>query len=424
MTYRETLAYIFGLARFGIKPGLERIRALLAALGDPQGKIRVVSIAGTNGKGSTASFLAAILAASGHRTGLFTSPHLISFTERIRINGVEISEDSVVELAESVLAVAPPRTTFFEVVTAMAFLHFARMGVDVAVMEAGMGGANDATNVADPLLSMITPISLDHCEYLGSTLEAIACEKVGIVRPGRPVICASQEPEAFAVIEKACADAHCFLAVQRRDFSALWEDAGLSYRGLHMELSGLKPGISGRYQAGNAASALAASEILAGMGFAVTPQSCREGTAQASWPGRMELFPGEPRILLDGAHNPAGGRALAASLGEVPRKRLILVAGVMCDKDAMAILEHLLPLADRVFAVAPSLERAMPAAELAGLVMGRNGKCVVAGGVAVGLRRAIAEAGVADLVLVCGSLFTVGEARAWLLNRKYEAIRG
>ncbi|MSM39200.1 MAG: bifunctional folylpolyglutamate synthase/dihydrofolate synthase [Geobacter sp.] len=425
MTYQETLAHIFGLTRFGIRPGLERITTLLARLGNPQQRVRTVSIAGTNGKGSTAAFLSSILAAAGLKVGLFTSPHLISFTERFLINGREIGEAEVTELAAEVLAVAPPETTFFEIVTAMALHYFAREKVDLLVMEAGMGGRSDATNTADPLLSVLTPISYDHCEYLGDTLTAIAREKAGIIRKDRPVVSAGQESEAADVLADAATAAGARLYMAGRDFSASWQGDDLVYHGLHTDLTDLRPGLFGRHQAGNAACALAAAEILAAEGVASIPlQALRQGVAQAKWPGRMELFAGPPPVLLDGAHNPAGSRALAGSLADLPRQRLILVTGVMGDKDAAAILDPLLPLASRVFAVAAAMERAMTPHALAHLVAERRIPCTVAGRVADGLSQAMATAAADDLVLVCGSLFVVGEARAWLLSRPCLQVRG
>ena len=424
MTYRETLAQIYGLTRFGIRPGLERISALLDSLDAPQRRLRTIAIAGTNGKGSTASFLSSILAASGLRVGLFTSPHLISFTERITINGQEISEDQVVALTSRIRAAAPPDTTFFEVVTALGLLHFAESEVDVAILEAGMGGRNDATNAAEPIISIITPISLDHCEYLGSKLGEIAAEKSGIIRSGRPVLSAPQDPAALMVLERNARSSGSPFLLSGRDFSASWNDDCLVYQGLKMRLEGLKPGIPGRHQAGNAACAVAAAELLHGDGFDVSGESVRAGVSGAFWPGRLEMFPGEPRILLDGAHNPAGSLVLAEALADFPRDRLFLVAGMMGDKDAAAILEPLLPLVARGFAVTPSLERAMPAERLAGMMLEHGVFCSAAGSVAEGLRQAVAAAGPNDLVLVSGSLFTVGEARAALLNRSCEQVRG
>ncbi|HLO25419.1 MAG TPA: folylpolyglutamate synthase/dihydrofolate synthase family protein, partial [Geobacteraceae bacterium] len=337
MTYQETLAYIYGLARFGMKPGLQRISAILGALGNPEEGLQVVHVAGTNGKGSTAAFLSSVAAAGGYRVGLFTSPHLIRFTERMRINGAEIDADSVVRLAGRVMKAAPPDATFFEIVTAMAFLHFAEEGVDLAVMEAGMGGRLDATNSASGILSVITPISLDHSHYLGETTIAIAQEKAGVIKTGRPVVVAAQTPEVMSVITRRCADlaSPCFLS--GADYGASWKPDGLDYRGLHSRLSGLSPGIRGRYQAENAASALCAAELLGSRGFRLDEPVLRAGIESARWPGRMEMFGDAPRVILDGAHNAAGAEALAEAMADVPHDRLFLVVGVMEDKDAEGI---------------------------------------------------------------------------------------
>lgn len=424
MTYAETLAHIYALGRFGIKPGLGRISSLLAALGDPQNAFKTVHVVGTNGKGSTASFLSSILSAGGYRTGLFTSPHLISFTERIRINGTEIEEADVVRLAEAVMAAAPQESTFFEIVTALAVLYFAEAGVEVAVFEAGMGGRLDATNALNGVLCAITPISLEHTDYLGKTIEDIAAEKAGICKPGAPVVLARQIPEAQFIIEHLAAQLDAPLYRQGESFDAFWLDRLLYYRGIGVTLDALNSGLLGRYQSGNAALALASAELLRTVGFPVSPQAMIAGVANAHWPGRMELFPGPPRVLLDGAHNPAGAAALAEALAEIPRRKLFLVAGVMADKEVTGILAPLLPLADLVFAVAPALERALPAGELAIHCFAAGVETMEAGSVAEGIELAKNLAQDDDLILVCGSLFTVGEARSHLKSRTFEPFRG
>lgn len=424
MTYAETLLHIYALGRFGIKPGLERISRLLDALGTPQHAFTSLHVVGTNGKGSTASFLSSMLSAGGYRTGLFTSPHLISFTERIRIDGVEIAEDAVARLAEKVLAAAPEGTTFFEIITALAALYFAEQGIDIAVFEAGMGGRLDATNALDGVLGVITPVSLDHTDYLGSRISEIAAEKVGICKPGTPVVSARQLPEAARVIERRAQGQGSPLYLCGEDFDACWHSGKLDYRGINLSLSGLTPGLSGRYQSGNAAVALAAAEVLAGAGFPVSREALSEGIRLASWPGRMELFPGEPRVLLDGAHNPAGAAALAEALAEIPRDRLFLVVGTMGDKELSGILSPLLPLADRVFCVAPAIERALPADKLASYCQKAGAAAEAAGSVAEGIALARAAATGKDLIVVCGSLFTVGESRSILLSRHFDPFRG
>jgi dihydrofolate synthase / folylpolyglutamate synthase len=424
MTYAETLSCIYALGRFGIKPGLTRITRLLGALGNPQDAFATVHVVGTNGKGSSASFLSSILSAGGYRTGLFTSPHLISFTERLRINGTEIDEASVARLAGRVMAAAPEESTFFEIITALAALYFAEQGVDVAVFEAGMGGRLDATNALNGVLTVITPISLDHTDYLGSRIAEIAVEKAGICKPGTPVVSARQHPEAGRVIARHATEIGSPLYLCGEHFEASWQEGRLHYRGLHLELDGLSSGLNGLYQSGNAAVALAGAELLAGAGFPVASQEMADGVERARWPGRMELFPGHPRVLLDGAHNPAGATALAEALLDLARDRILMVAGVMGDKELSGILSPLLPLADKVFAVAPAIDRALPAAQLASFCRQEGADVVDAGSVAQGISLARAAAGANDLVLVCGSLFTVGEARSILLSRSFDPFRG
>ncbi len=423
--YRQLLERIYALGRFGMTPGLERIQPLLRNLGNPQDAFQAIHVAGTNGKGSTASFLAAILQAAGQRVGLFTSPHLTRFTERFRVDGLEISEGQLAQLAERVLAAAPPATTFFEVATALGCLHFAEAGVALALLEVGLGGRYDATNGVDGCLAVITPIALDHCQYLGDTVAAIAAEKAGIVRPGRPVVSALQEPTAAAVIRDRCRQVGAPLKIAGTDFSATWAASGLTYHGLTAELSGLQLGIGGSYQATNAACALAAAELLVeSVGVPIPPAAMVAGIAAARWPGRMELFPGPPRLLLDGAHNPAGAAALAHELRQLHYQRLWLVCGVMGDKDAAGILTVLLPLVTEVVAVSPAIDRALPAKELAAQIVAAGTSCRVGGTVAAGLALAGTLAEAADLVVVCGSLFVVGEARALLTGSLYEPIRG
>jgi dihydrofolate synthase/folylpolyglutamate synthase len=423
-TYKETLAYIYGLGRFGMRPGLERITALLHAFDDPQDRVQIIHVAGTNGKGSTAAFLAAILSSAGYRVGLFTSPHLIRFTERIRVNEAEIGEEDVVRLINRLTASAPVATTFFELVTAMAWLYFAEQRVDVAIMEAGMGGRYDATNAASGIMSVLTPISMDHSEYLGKTVAEIAFEKAGVIKPGHPVVTSALNDDALAVIRRQCSELSSPLYCYGEHFTATWEKSGLAYQGFRNNLSGLRPGIAGRYQSANAACALAAAELLDGTVCTVPEAALRSGIETASWPGRMEIVGEAPRFLLDGAHNPAGAMALVEALQDIPYENLFLVAGLMGDKDADGILTPLFPFVEKVFAVSPRLERALPSGRLAVFCRTRGVACADAGSVAAGLAQAKSVAGSRDLVLVCGSLFTVGEARAELFDMQYEPFRG
>jgi dihydrofolate synthase/folylpolyglutamate synthase len=288
-----------------------------------------------------------------------------------------------------------------------------------------MGGRFDATNAVDGSLAIITPVSLDHCEYLGATVAEIAGEKGGIIRSGRPLVLARQEPTDLQVLRDQALAVGAVVYAEDLDFAAGWgDDNNLHFRGLGLQLQGLHPGIGGRFQSGNVACALAGAELLQRQGVTLPSTAFATGIATAHWPGRMELFPGVPRLLLDGAHNPAGAQALAAELATLVYDRLILTVGVMGDKDGAGILASLLPLADEVVAVASTLDRALPADELAAQICSAGARCRVGGTVANGLAMAQALAGPDDLVVVCGSLFVVGEARAMVTGQRFEPIRG
>ena len=424
MTYSETLAHIFSRGRFGMKPGLERVTEILSRLGNPHKELKAVQIAGTNGKGSTGAFLSSIMTAAGCRTAFFSSPHLSRFSERFRINDAELSEETIHDAAERVLAVAPDEATFFEIVTAIAFLLFAEARVELAIMEAGMGGRWDATNVACGILSIITPVSLDHCAYLGNTVAVIAAEKAGIIKPGAPVVLAQQEPEALLPLTSAAETLNSKAYLWGRDFRISPSSSGFAYSAEDFRLEGLELSLRGRFQLINAASAITAARLLANAGFPVTDDAIRKGLATAVWPGRLELFEGNPPVLLDGAHNPAGALSLCESLKEFTFKRLFLVFGVMEDKAWQDTLLPLLPLADRVIAVEPLIDRALQAEDLASFCRERGIDAISAGGVSAGLEKAKSLAAPDDLILVTGSLFTAGEARSILTGIDFMPIRG
>ncbi len=423
MNYNETLTHIFSRGRFGIKPGLERVTEILSRIGNPQRNLKTVQIAGTNGKGSTGAFLSSILTHAGYRTAFFSSPHLSRFSERFRVNDAELSEPALHEAAERVLRAAPEEATFFEIVTAIALLSFAEAGVDLAVIEAGMGGRSDATNIVDSLLSIITPISLDHCEYLGNTLSAIAYEKAGVIKQGRPIVIAPQESGVLSRLLAAAEAIGSPAYVYGRDFHAESETEGVSYHSGEFSMKALTLSLRGRFQAENASSAITAAKLL-GENFQVPDEAVRKGVSGAFWPGRLELFEGPPRLLLDGAHNPAGAVALRRSLADFSYARLILLFGTMADKAWHDTLMQLLPLADIMVAVRPSIDRAVPADELAGFSSARGVKSVAAADVNAGLDYASQIAGPDDLILVTGSLFTVGEARTLITGGTFMPIRG
>ncbi len=420
-----TLEKLYARRRFGIRPGVDRVHLLLDRLGNPERSFQSIHVVGTNGKGSTSAFLASILATSGLRAGLFTSPHLIRFTERFRINGREISEQRLEPLLAAVLAAAPEDATFFEIVTVLAALHFSEEHVEMAVMEAGMGGRSDATAALPGIMTVITPISLDHCDYLGSTLEKIAAEKAGIVEPDTPVIIGRQPVEARSVIAASLQRENQRVVWADADFSARWNrDGTLDYQGIHAVLERLSPGIPGRYQAGNGALALAAAEVLGTLGMPLPESGLRNGIAAAHWPGRMETIPGNPPLLLDGAHNPAGSLALAEALSDYRYRKLFLVLGTMADKDVAEVVSALAPLAATCYCVTPSIERALDDVKLAAIIRNIGIPALACGTVANGIQCARRDAGSDDLIVVCGSLFTVGEAKAWLAGAEFEGIRG
>lgn len=434
MAYQDTIDYLFGLQKQGIKFGLSNSIALMQALGDPHRRFRSIHVAGTNGKGSTSMFLASMLQAAGYRTGLYTSPHLVDFTERIRINGAPISEARVVELAGRVRALAgdlptpgqdssaPP--TFFEVTTAMAFSCFAEENVEVAVVEAGMGGRLDATNVITPLVSVITNIDLEHTDYLGTTLEQIAGEKAGIIKTGVPVVTGVVQPEAAGVLERTAAKLGAPLYRMPQAFRPEHVAPGrvqrFAYRGIRTELADVAIGMLGRHQVGNACLALAAVECATDRDLIVPEEAQRAGLAQAVWEGRLERVSERPDIYLDGAHNPASAQALAEALAELrPAYRdLVLVIGILKDKDRQGILESLLPLAGKVIVTQPLYARAMDAMTLADEVRRLHRSVETASTVAAAVDRSRALAGRDDLVVITGSLFTVGDARAVLCTER------
>lgn len=424
MTYDQALAHIFSRGRFGIKPGLERVTEILARLGNPHRQVKAVQIAGTNGKGSTGAFLSSIMTAAGHRTAFFSSPHLLRFSERFRLNDREVSDELLHAAMLRVLAAAPGEATFFEIVTAIAFLIFAESKVELAIMEAGMGGRWDATNVAASVLSIITPVSLDHCRWLGDSVALIAAEKAGIIKSGSPVVIAPQEAAALPPLLAAAARVNARAYLWDKDFRIEASPAGLGYRDAGGAIDGLALSLRGRFQPANAAAAAMAARLLGHGGFKTGAEAIRSGLAAAVWPGRLELFAGQPAVLLDGAHNPAGSRALCDSLQDFSYKRLFLVVGMMADKAWQEMIAPLLGLAARVIAVEPEIDRAVAAEELARFCRERGVDACAAGPVSAGLAQAKAAAAPEDLVLVTGSLFTVAEARAALTGGSSMPIRG
>jgi dihydrofolate synthase / folylpolyglutamate synthase len=430
--YQETVAYLYALQKHGIKLELDNSFRLMELMDNPHRKFRAVHVAGTNGKGSTSAFVAGVLMAAGCRVGLYTSPHLVSFTERIRINGTPIPEARVVELAQRVRdayyllpagdgssAMSP---TFFEVTTAIAFTYFAEESIDLAVIEVGMGGRLDSTNVIKPLVSVITNIDLEHTEFLGDTLERIAREKAGIIKPGVPVVTGAEQPEVIGVIEREASAQGARVARLGKDFFADYAGPGpdlvFDYHGIAASYRGLRLKMLGRYQISNACLALAAVECLRDAGVVVDEKAMWRGLEQTRWEGRMERVAERPDVYLDGAHNPASAKKLAALVRELmpTYRRLILVIGVLGDKDYRGIVDELAPLADQVVVTKPQYSRALDVQILAAEISKLHAPVFTKATVSEALSQALDCASADDLILVTGSLYVVGDARAFFLG--------
>ncbi len=421
--YRESLDYLYGLERHGIVFGLTNIRNILKAVGNPHETLKAVHIGGTNGKGSTAAMIQSIMSRCGYRVGLYTSPHLISFTERVRIDDREITEEEVVCLTERIRGAIrgsriPETFTFFDFTTAMAMLYFVDARVDLAVVEVGLGGRLDSTNVVDPLLVVITNISLDHRDYLGDTLEEVAREKAGIIKEGRPVITAAKQPKVVNLFRRVCSEKNAPLFRVGRDFRG--RRAGhrrFHYHGRKLDLANLELRLAGRHQIVNATTALGAVEMLEGNGYRIRDEAIYGGLAAVQWPGRLEVVMEPPTVLLDGAHNPGAAQRLReAILEEFSYDRLLLALGIMNDKDYRRIISILVPLADITLLCKPRCERAAPPQVLLEEVerIGRKGKIVEDVGEAV--QNLLSLASERDLICITGSFYTIGEAKAFLLR--------
>ncbi len=422
MTYREALERLFALRRFGVRPGLDGVRAALAAVGDPHRGLSIIHIAGTNGKGSTAAFAEAVLRAAGRRTGLYTSPHLQRFTERIRVDGAELAQAEVAALAARVLDAAPT-ATFFEVATVMAFLAFAERGVEVVVLEAGLGGLYDSTNIVEsPLATVVTGVALDHTDVLGPTLAHVALQKAGIWKPGAPAVLACDDAGARRLLEDEAQRVGAPAYVVGRQIEVMAEvmagatslGDSLVYRGPGGPLTVDRLALAGEHQVTNAALALAAVALAAERArWPISDEARVRGLSTARWPGRLERI-GD--VLLDAAHNPDGARALARSLPRLAAGRPVtLVFGVVSDKDAAAMLAPLQPLVARVILTSPPSPRARDPETLRALAPGATVFPSVAGA----LDAACAGNG---LVVVAGSIFLVAEARRLLTNEPSDPL--
>lgn len=433
MNYQGALEYINSftdyekLTSMRLEPfDLGRIERLLARLGDPHLTGRVFHVAGTKGKGSTAAMIASVLGAQGYRTGLFSSPHLHSFRERIRVNGQPILESDLVALLQKVRPLVEEMhrdgalgcITTFELTTLLAFLYFSEKEVDFQVIEVGLGGRLDATNVVRPLVAVITSISLDHTSILGTTLWQIAMEKAGIIKPGTVVVTAPQEPEAEEVIRLACNERGARLVMLGKDVCWLRQSASLEGQTFLVRTPKadyrLRIPLLGQFQCENAALAVSAIEEARSLGIEISPRSTAQGLAKVSWPGRMHVLQHQPLLLADGAHNVHSAAVLRETIKQdLPYHRCILVLGVSIDKDTAGIVREFNPLADAVVATRSRHPRSAPPEVIAREFGFLEKESRIAGDVPGAIETALELASPDDLVLVTGSLFVVAEALEW-----------
>ena len=417
MTYEEALSYIHSICWKGSKLGLDRTRELLGKLDDPQKELKFIHIAGTNGKGSTAAMLSSILEEAGYRVGLYTSPFINRFNERMQVNHQPIPDEELAALTEYVRPHADAMAdspTEFELITALAMVWFARQKCDIVVLEVGMGGELDSTNIIDvPEAAVIAAMGLDHVKELGPTMADIARAKAGIIKEGGRVVSYGGNLEADEVIAAVCRARNASLC--QPDFSAIvpgdfsLEGQTFSYKGW----CGLRIPLVGAYQMNNAAVVLETVEVLRQRGWSVSDEAVRQGLADTRWPARFEVLRRDPVFIVDGGHNPHGIRATAESLRRLfPGRKITFVTGVMADKDVEHILGLIVPLADQFFTVRPDNPRAMDAGELARRIEAMGAKATACASVRDGVDRAIQAEGPHGVACALGSLYMSGEVRS------------
>ncbi|PKM79093.1 MAG: bifunctional folylpolyglutamate synthase/dihydrofolate synthase [Firmicutes bacterium HGW-Firmicutes-13] len=433
MNYQEALNWIHSIGRFGIKPGLQRMTRMMELMDNPHKKLKVIHIAGTNGKGSTAAFVTGILEEAGFRVGLYTSPYLEAFTNRMSISGQDIPRGKLVKIVEMVKPLVDQiaqdsslgQMTEFEVVTSIAFKYFAEEEPDFVVLEVGLGGRLDATNVVeDPLAAVITNIGLEHTEILGDTIEKIAGEKAGIIKEGGRVVTAAQNPEALEVIKQKCSEKKASLFNLREKVT--WERFSTSLEGQYfsyhnpegLNLDNLFITLLGEHQVINAVTAVAVIESLKGKGIIIESSFIREGLKKTLWAGRLEIMGKEPLLMLDAAHNIEGVKSLRKALTEqIPYKKLILVMGILGDKAVDEMLKEIVPIAHKLIITRPENPRAGEPEEVAAAA-GKftSQEIIIEKSIPLALKIALSLANSEDLVLVSGSLYTISEARKALVE--------
>ena len=422
MTYDEAIKYIHSTSNFFCKPGLDRIKELCSGLGNPQDKLKFIHVGGTNGKGSFCSMMSSVLVENGYKVGLYTSPYVKEFNERMRINGINIPNDILASITEEVKLVADKMTdspTEFELITALAFKYFLEEKCDVVVLEVGMGGRFDATNlIKEPLLSVITGISIDHTAFLGDTVEKIALEKSGIIKQKSPTLYGGEDKIAEAIITSEATKMQSEL--YKTDYSALkinridLDGSIFSYK----EKEDVKISLLGSYQAKNACIVLDAIDILNKRGLQISDEAARRGLAMAKWPARFEILGKDPLFIFDGAHNPQGISAAVHSIKSYfGDKKIVIISGVLADKDYNAIADSLAPVALSAYTITPENPRALSAEKYASVLKERYVRAIPCQNIDSALESAIADAIENNTAICClGSLYTYEKVTEYLEN--------
>ena len=418
MNKLESSAYLTSLNIDKMRFGLKAITELLSRLGNPQKSYKTITIAGTNGKGSTAAMISSILHSAGYKVGLYTSPHLVDVRERIAVNGKKITLAEFNRTITYVKNKVEQPATYFEFLTAVAFMYFQRQKVDIAILEVGLGGRLDATNVCHPLVSVITNISFDHTQYLGNTLESITREKAGIIKQKGICITGARQKKVLEIMEDVCLSRWVKLYRLDRDMKIKKQKKGLlTYRGLYRDIRNLTIPLKGEHQLSNAAVALAAIELCAKEGFPANDTAIEAGLKKTRWEARLEILQSKPLFLLDGAHNPAGIAALCRSLKkDFCYRRLILVFGALADKDYRRMLEKIVPLAQIIILTQLKTERTARVSAINETVLKMGRTPVITENVSQAIERALARAGKQDLICATGSFYLAGEIKQAFLN--------
>lgn len=429
MEYKEAVEYINNTAKFGMNLGLQRVKKLLEYMGNPEEKLKCLHIAGTNGKGSVTSMITGILMESGYKVGTYTSPHLERFTERIKVNNEEISEEDVAAMITHIKPLIDRisyegygHPTEFEIITAMMFKYFYDSSIDYGVIEVGLGGRLDATNVINPIISVITTISLDHMGVLGDTLSKIAYEKAGIIKENGIAVIYPQEDDVYEVLRSACLEKRASIVdvgiddITLKSYSMDGQIFDLSVDGELYENLSIK--LLGEYQLLNAKTAVTAVKALSMKGIDMSKDSIYKGLKSVAWPGRVEVMSRDPIVLLDGAHNLQGMKSLVCALKKYFKyNKLILVMGVLKDKQYQEMCNEIMPLADSIITTLPLNSRALGAEELENIASSYCSDVHTCPDAYDALRKGIEKTGTADLLLFCGSLYLIGYIRA-LIQQK------